>query len=82
MNKARSIPDIFRWIKSRYGIVLTTMSALCLMSFRAGMYFEKVIKEREITEIENRHSMELLEQKEKYMEKYFDLREKSLNTSK
>lgn len=50
-------------------------------SFWLGTYYEEVKKEREITEMEDRHSMELLNMKEEYMNKYMDLREKILNNA-
>ena len=56
---------------------------VCSISFSLwlGIYYEEVKKNREITEIENKHQMDLLEQKETYMDKYFDLRDKYLNST-
>ena len=60
----------------RYWKAGTVLVASITGSFWLGTYYEEVKKEREITEMEDRHSMELINMKEEYMNKYLDLREK------
>ena len=62
----------------RYWKAATVLVASITGSFWLGTYYEEVKKEREITEIEDRHSREILEMKEEYMNKYLDMREKIL----
>lgn len=62
----------------KYWKVATIYVASISTAFWLGTYYEEVKKEREITEIENEHSMEILNQKEDYMNKYLDMREKLL----
>ena len=66
---------------NRYKVVVTVYVGSLSISFWLGTYYEEVKKNREITEIENKHQMDLLEQKETYMDKYFDLRDKYLNST-
>ena len=49
---------------------------MIVASFKLGMLYEEVKKNREISNLENQYSKELLRQKEEYMDKYYDLREK------
>ncbi len=60
----------------RYWKAGTVLVASITGSFWLGTYYEEVKKEREITEMEDRHSMELINMKEEYMNKYLDLRER------
>lgn len=60
----------------RYWKAATVLVASITGSFWLGTYYEEVKKEREITEMEDKHSMELLNMKEEYMNKYLDMREK------
>lgn len=62
----------------RYWKAATVLVASITGSFWLGTYYEEVKKEREITEMEDKHSMELLNMKEEYMNKYLDMREKIL----
>jgi hypothetical protein len=62
----------------RYWKAGTVLVASITGSFWLGIYYEEVKKDREISEIEDRHSMELLNLKEEYMNKYLDMREKYL----
>lgn len=62
----------------KYWKVATIYAVSISTSFWLGTYYEEVKKEREITEIENKHSMEILNQKEDYMNKYLDMREQLL----
>ena len=62
----------------KYLKVGTFIAVIVSTSFWLGTYYEEVKKEREITEIENKHSMEILNQKEDYMNKYLDMREQLL----
>ncbi|MBQ7202377.1 hypothetical protein IJS18_03285 [Candidatus Saccharibacteria bacterium] len=59
----------------RYWKIASLLVASITGSFWLGTYYEEVKKEREITEMEDRHSMELINMKEEYMNKYLDLRE-------
>ena len=62
----------------RYWKATTVLVASITGSFWLGTYYEEVKKEREITEMEDKHSMELLNMKEEYINKYLDMREKIL----
>ena len=62
----------------RYWKIATLLVACITGSFWLDIYYEEVKKDREISEIEDRHSMELLNLKEEYMNKYLDMREKYL----
>lgn len=62
----------------KYWKPCTVLVASITGSFWLGTYYEEVKKNREITEIEDRHSREVLDMKEEYMNKYLDLREKIL----
>lgn len=73
--------DITACIK-RYKVLVAVFFTSIAGAFRLGMYYEKVVKDREIIEIEIKHSKDFLQQKEKYMNKYIDIREKYLNDSK
>lgn len=66
---------------NRYKVVVSVYLGSLSISFWLGTYYEEVKKDREITEMENKHQIDLLEQKETYMDKYFDLRDKYLNSS-
>lgn len=66
---------------NRYKVVVSVYLGSLSISFWLGTYYEEVKKNREITEMENKHQIDLLEQKETYMDKYFDLRDKYLNSS-
>lgn len=66
---------------NRYKVVVSVYLGSLSISFWLGTYYEEVKKDMEITEMENKHQIDLLEQKETYMDKYFDLRDKYLNSS-
>ena len=70
--------DTVNELYDRYWKVVTILVACITGSFWLGTYYEEVKKEREISEMEDRHSMELLNMKEDYMNKYLDLSEKIL----
>ena len=70
--------DTFNELYDRYWKVVTILVACITGSFWLGTYYEEVKKEREISEMEDKHSMELLNMKEVYLNKYLDLREKIL----
>lgn len=70
--------DTFNELYDRYRKVVTILVACITGSFWLGTYYEEVKKEREISKMEDKHSMELINMKEEYMNKYLDLREKFL----
>ena len=70
--------DTVNELYDRYWKVVTILVACITGSFWLGTYYEEVKKEREISEMEDKHSMELLNMKEEYLNKYLDLREKIL----
>lgn len=70
--------DTLSCLYDRYWKVCTVLVASITGSFWLGTYYEEVKKEREITEMEDRHFRELLDMKEEYLNKYLDLREKIL----
>ncbi len=77
-KKKNKLTETFSSLYDRYWKPFTILATSITGSFWLGTYYEEVKKEREITEIEDRHSMELLNMKEEYMNKYLDLREKTL----
>ena len=77
-KKKHRFADIVNELYDRYWKVVTILVACITGSFWLGTYYEEVKKEREISEMEDRHSMELLNMKEDYMNKYLDMREKIL----
>ena len=77
-KKKYRFADTLSSLYDRYWKTSTVLVASITGSFWLGTYYEEVKKEREITEMEDRHSMELLNMKEEYMNKYLDLREKIL----
>ena len=77
-KKKHKFTDTVNGLYDRYWKVATILVACITGSFWLGTYYEEVKKEREISEMEDRHSMELLNMKEEYMNKYLDLREKIL----
>lgn len=81
-NKSNRLKDDLSIILKRYKLIATFFFVSITCAFWLGTYYEEIKKDREITEIENKKSMELLQQKEQYMNKYFDLRETYLNDSK
>ena len=70
--------DTANELYDRYWKIVTILVACITGSFWLGTYYEEVKKEREISEMEDKHSMELLNIKEEYMNKYLDMREKIL----
>ena len=70
--------DTVNELYDRYWKIVTILVACITGSFWLGTYYEEVKKEREISEMEDKHSMELLNIKEEYMNKYLDMREKIL----
>lgn len=79
-KKNGTIEELTSFI-NRYKVVVSVYLCSLSISFWLGTYYEEVKKNREITEIENKYQMDLLEQKEAYMDKYFDLRDKYLNST-
>ena len=77
-KKKFQITDSFSSLYDRYWKACTVLVASISGSFWLGIYYEEVKKDREITEIEDRHSRELLNMKEEYLNKYMDLRERFL----
>ena len=70
----KSIGDFTR----KYGKAIAAFAAVAGCAYSIGFKYAILIKEREIMTIENKHSLELLQLKEEYMEKYFQLRENLL----
>lgn len=77
-KKKNKLTETFSSLYDRYWKAATVLVASITGSFWLGTYYEEVKKEREITEMEDKHSMELLNMKEEYMNKYLDMREKLL----
>lgn len=65
----------------RYGKAIAAFAAVAGFAYSIGFKYANLIKEREIMTIENKHSLELLQLKEEYMEKYFQLREQLINNN-
>ena len=81
-RKEIGLIDTCKEFLDRYWKVITAFAATASFSFGLGVYYETVQKNREITEIEIRHSKEILEeitkrqeQKEQNMRDYFELKE-------
>ena len=70
----KSIGDFTR----KFGKAIAAFATIAGCAYSIGYTYANLIKEREIMTIENKHSMELLQLKEDYMEKYFQLRENLL----
>lgn len=77
-KQKHSLTDTINELYKHYGKVAALLVGTITGSFWLGTYYEEVKKEREITEIEDNHAMELLKLKEEYMDKYLELREKAL----
>ena len=77
-KKKQALIDNFNEFYDRFGKIVAILAACITGSFWLGTYYEEVKKEREISEMEDKHSMELLKMKEEYMNKYLDMREKIL----
>ena len=77
-KKKPSFVDTCSELYDKYWKVAAVFVASISTAFWLGTYSEEVKKNREITEIENEHSMEILNQKEDYMNKYLDMREQLL----
>lgn len=77
-KKKHKLANTLSSLYDRYWKAVTVLAASITGSFWLGTYYEEVKKDREITEIEDRHSKELLDIKEDYMNKYLDMREKIL----
>ena len=77
-KKKHKFTETVNGLYDRYWKVATILVACITGSFWLGTYYEEVKKECEFSEMEDRHSMELLNMKEDYMKKYLDLREKIL----
>ncbi len=75
-KKEKKFFKTFKKLIKEYSIVITTVTSMIVASFKLGMLYEEVKKNREISNLENQYSKELLRQKEEYMDKYYDLREK------
>lgn len=59
----------------RYEKAIAAFAAVAGVAYILGYKTASVFKEREIMAIENRHSVELLNLKEEYMDKYYTLKE-------
>ena len=77
-KKKQKFIETVNELYDRYWKIVTILVACITGSFWLGTYYEEVKKEREISEMEDRHYMELLNMKEEYMNKYLDMREKIL----
>lgn len=77
-KKKMKFVESFNELYDRYWKAAAILVACISGSFWLGTYYEEVKKEREISEMEDKHSMELLKMKEEYMNRYLDLREKIL----
>lgn len=77
-KKKSKLTESLSYLYDRYWKAGTVLVASITGSFWLGTYYEEVKKDKEITEMEDRYSMELLNMKEEYMNKYLDLREKIL----
>ena len=64
----------------KYGKAIAAFAAVAGIAYGIGFKHSELLREREIMQIENRHSAELLSLKEEYMEKYYSLREQQLFT--
>ena len=74
--------DLYRKYKKIFVAFCTCASG----SFSLGIYYEIVQKDKEIMELEHKHSMEILNQRERFLEQkeqnmkdYFELKEKYLS---
>lgn len=88
-SKKIGLIDTCKEFIDRYWKVITAFAATASVSFGLGVYYETVQKNREITEIESRHSKEILEeitkrqeQKEQNLRDYFELKEQYLSIQK
>ena len=78
MSSKKKKPGWIQSIKdfcSKYEKAIAAFAAVAGVAYGLGYKTASVFKEREIMAIENRHSAELLNLKEEYMDKYFTLRE-------
>ena len=73
-----SLINTFKELYNPYGKVVAILAGTSTGSFWLGTYYEEVKKERQITEIDDEHAMEMLKMKEEYMDKYMKMREKAL----
>lgn len=64
-----------------YGKALAAFATVAGVAYGIGFKHSDLLREREIMQIENRHSAEMLSLKEEYMEKYFSMREEQLFTA-
>lgn len=78
--------DTFNFLHGRYSKLVATFLAVASGSFSLGMYYEKVQNNKELTELEHLHSMEILDQREQFLKQkeqnmrdYFELKEKYLS---
>lgn len=81
-KKDNKLTTPFNELYDRYKKVAAILVACITGAFWLGIYYEEVKKDREISQLEDRHSMEILNLKEEYMNKYFDMREKFLYNDK
>ena len=80
------LADSFHSFYRRYSKLIFTFVSIVSCSFSLGIYYEKVQKDKEIMELEHKHSMEILNQRERFLEQkeqnmkdYFELKEKYLS---
>ena len=59
----------------KYKKAITALASVATVAYGLGYKTASVFKEREIMNIENHHSAELLNLKDEYMDKYYTLRE-------
>lgn len=69
-------------LSRRFGKAVTVLVSVAGVSFTIGYKTAEVFKEREIISIENRHSQELLKQKEDYLDKFYELKEQQILINK
>lgn len=79
-DKHKLIDDLKSTI-NRYKLVGGFYFASLSVSFWLGTYYEEGKKNLELIDVRTRQQMELLNQKEQYMEKYFNLREKYIEAN-
>lgn len=78
MSSKKKKPSLIQSVKdfcNNYSKAIAAFASVATVAFVLGYKIASVFKEREIMSIENRHSAELLNLKEEYMDKYYSLRE-------
>lgn len=73
----KSIKDFRDKYGKAAGVIITVAGTFYTIGYKTA----EVFKERELMQIENKHSEEIQKLKEEYMDKYFSLREQQLMTN-